>query len=273
MYKQFTLTGLRLALAGTVVAALSACGTVSQVDDAGRTAKPVFPSMDSASMPEGYYVNLENLSKIAPGVSKKQVLELVGHPQFKEGMFGVREWDYILKFRQPNGQPDKVCQYKVLFDKDMVAQSMHYLPADCLEKPAQVQTPAAVQALSVSEPERISLSADASFGFGSSTLRPEGVAALDNVVAKLKQAQVSAIDIVGHTDRFGSEASNESLSLSRANAVRNYLVAHGVPGSIISVDGMGSTQPLVNCPGAKSAAVINCLAPNRRTTITFQTRH
>ncbi|WP_448680374.1 OmpA family protein [Pseudomonas nicosulfuronedens] len=265
MYKQQLCAGLRLAVVAAAVALVSACGTVSKVDSAGKTTQPVFPAMKSASMPEGYYVNLENLGKIGPGMTKNQVMELIGHPQFSEGMFFVREWDYILKFRQPNGQPDKVCQYKVLFDKDMIAQSFYFLPTDCM-------APSVVEQHENKQVQHITLSADATFGFGSDTLRPLGIAALDDVVAKMEKAHVTGIDIIGYTDRIGSAASNEALSLRRANAVRNYLVSHGVPGSVITVDGRGSAEPLVNCPGPKTAAVIECLAPNRRTTITIQTQ-
>jgi outer membrane protein OmpA-like peptidoglycan-associated protein len=267
MYKQQLRTGLRLAVVAAAVALVSACGTVSKVDNAGKTAQPVFPAMKSASMPEGYYVNLENLGKIGPGMTKSQVMELIGHPQFSEGMFFVREWDYILKFRQPNGQPDKVCQYKVLFDKDMVAQSFYFLPTDCMAPAVVEQVPEQHKQI-----QHITLSADATFGFGSSTLRPLGIAALDDVVAKMEQARVTGIDIVGYTDRIGSVASNEALSLRRADAVRNYLVSRGVPGSVITVDGRGSADPLVSCPGPKTPAVVECLAPNRRTAITIQTQ-
>ena len=265
MFKQITTAGLRLALVAAALAAITACGTVSKVDEAGKTAEPVFPAMTSASMPEGYYVNLENLGKIGPGMDKKQILALIGHPQFSEGMFFVREWDYILKFRQPNGQPDKVCQYKVLFDKDMIAQSFYFLPTDCM-------APAVVEQHEDKKVEHITLSADATFGFGSSTLRPLGIAALDDVVGKMNKVQVQSIEIVGYTDRIGKADVNHQLSFRRANAVRDYLVSRGVPGSIISVDGRGSAEPLVECPGPRSAAVIECLAPNRRTTITIQTQ-
>ncbi|MDN6860885.1 OmpA family protein [Pseudomonas sp. CAN2814] len=263
MHKLFTPAALRLALVAGALALASGCGTVSKVDSAGKTDDPIFPATTSASMPEGSYVNLENLGKIGPGMTKKQVMELIGHPQFSEGMVGVREWDYILKFRQPDGQPDKVCQYKVLFDKDMLAQSFHYLPSNCM---------APVEKHEDKQLQHITLSADATFGFGSAALRPQGVAALDDVVAKMKRVQVTAIEIVGYTDRIGSVDSNNQLSFNRANAVRSYMVAQGIPASIINVDGRGSAEPLVECPGPKSQAVVECLAPNRRTTISIETQ-
>src|SRR5262245_59910883 len=115
-------------------AMLAACSsTLSNVDNQGKTADPVFPAMDQASRSEGTDVNLENLGKVAPGVTKRQLLDLLGAPHFSEGMFGVREWDYILKFREPDGKPDKVCQYKVLFDDRMLARSFYFKPADCMQ--------------------------------------------------------------------------------------------------------------------------------------------
>lgn len=266
MYKQHTIGALRLSVVAVAIAVLTACGTVSEVDDAGHTQHPVFPAMKDSSMPEGYYVNLENLGKMRPGMTKKQVMELIGHPQFSEGMFGVREWDYILKFRQGEGQPDKVCQYKVLFDKDMQAQSFFYLPADCNSSTAAQPVAHEPQV------QNVNLAADATFAFGSAVLRPEGRAKLDKIASEAEAAKVTAIDIVGHTDRIGSAQANQKLSLERAMSVRDYLVRQGMPASAISVDGRGDSQPLVECAGPASPAVIACLAPNRRTTITIRTQ-
>lgn len=260
MSKQFIHNGLRLALAATTLATLAACSTVSNVDDAGKTDQPVFPEMSDASMPEGYYVNQDNLENIRAGMTKKQVMALIGHPQFNEGMFGVREWDYIFKFRQPEG-PDKVCQYKVLFDKDVLAQSFFFSPADCMTpapKPPTVKS--------------VDLSADATFGFDSATLRSQGRASLDELANEIDMVQVDRIEVTGHTDRFGSRAYNDSLSTARAAAVRDYLLGKGIPQSLISAEGRGADEPLVVCPGAKSAQVIECLAPNRRTTITIHSK-
>lgn len=266
MSKSFIQSGLRMALATAAVALLGACtSTVSQVDSNGRTEQPVFPDMAKASH-DGSYVNRENLGKIEAGMNKRQIQELIGHPQFAEGMFGVREWDYVLKFRQGAGQPDKVCQYKVLFDTSMLARSFFYQPADCQrpEEPAQVAAKTVVRELS--------LAADASFGFGSAKLRPEGQAKLDRIASEATASQITAIDIVGHTDRIGSAHANQKLSLERALAVRDYLVRQGMPVARVNVDGLGDAQPLVECQGPVSAKVIECLAPNRRTTITIHSQ-
>ncbi|MBO3275489.1 OmpA family protein [Pseudomonas schmalbachii] len=245
---------------------LAACGTtVSKVDSQGETNEPVFPAVEQASRPEGTYVNLENLQKIASGVSKRQLIDLIGAPHFSEGLFGVREWDYILKFREPAGQPDKVCQYKVLFDDQMLARSFYFEPADCMapapEKAQHAAAPARV--------ENLTLATDATFAFGSAVLQPEGKAKLSEFAAHLELQDVTGIDIVGYTDRIGRPEQNIRLSLNRANAVRSYLIQSGVPASIISVDGRGAADPVVACPGLQKAELVDCLAPNRRTTVTI----
>lgn len=261
MYKQFVPNGIRVALAVTTLAALSACGTISNVDDAGKTDQPIFPEMSDASMPEGYYVNQDNLSSIRPGMTKKQVMALIGHPQFNEGVIGVREWDYIFKFRQAEGA-DKICQYKVLFDKDVLAQSFFFLPANCMTpvQPAQPQL------------KSVDLSTDTTFGFDSAILNPQGRASLNQLVAEMDLANVEQIEVIGHTDRLGSQHYNDSLSSKRAYAVRDFLLEKGVPLSLINANGRGADEPIAVCPGAKSARVVACLAPNRRTTITTQTK-
>ncbi|MBM7060773.1 OmpA family protein [Pseudomonas sp. UL073] len=261
MLKSKRSTGQSL-LVGCAMVMLAACGTtVSKVDSQGETDNPVFPPIEDANRADGTYVNLENLNKIHGGMTKRQLFELIGPPHFSEGLAGVHEWDYVLKFRQGFGQPDKVCQYKVLFDDGMLARSFFFKPESCLE-PEPANEPRVKQ---------IMLSADATFGFNSAELRSAGGRDLSRLADELDEMDLMAIDIEGHTDRFGSDAHNMALSWSRAKAVRSYLIEQGVPASVISIDGLGAAAPLVECPGKKSPAVIQCLAPNRRTTITIHT--
>ena len=69
------------------------------------------------------------------------------------------------------------------------------------------------------------------------------------LVAKLKaeiaQRPVPEIAVIGHTDRVGSETSNDALSLKRAEAMRKALVSAGIAASSISIAGRGEREPLV----------------------------
>ena len=70
--------------------------------------------------------------------------------------------------------------------------------------------------------------------------------------------------MTGHTDRLGSQAYNEKLSLARADAVRDYLISKGVPKDKIEAIGMGEKQPVVQCDQKNRKELIACLQPNRR---------
>lgn len=118
--------------------------------------------------------------------------------------------------------------------------------------------------------ERISLSAEVLFDFDKNTIRADGRAALDPVVAKLRQdgANLQAVEVIGHTDSLGSDAYNQRLSERRAVAVKNYLVEKGVPAERVTAIGRGESEAkqTAECRARfkKRADLIACLAPDRR---------
>ncbi|MDU4253493.1 OmpA family protein [Pseudomonas sp.] len=244
---------------------LTACGTLSQVDDQGHSTAPKFPAASESYRPQGSYANLENLAKIQPGMSKAQLYELIGPPHFHEGLFAVREWDYILRFRRA-GQADLVCQYKVLFDKGLQAQSFLFSPADCLDQLKPVASAAVKVAPAV---QQVTLSADASFAFDRADLSAAGRNNLDRLAMRIRNEHPQHIAVTGHSDRLGSRAHNLDLSLRRAEAVRDYLAAAGVPAESMQVRGVGAAEPLVSCPDAPREQLIQCLASNRRVVVEF----
>jgi len=117
-----------------------------------------------------------------------------------------------------------------------------------------------------SEPVR--LSADALFAFDSATLTQAGRRSVDALLQQVRSAsQVQTIQVLGYTDRIGSDGYNQVLSHRRAQAVRDALVQGGVPAAAIVAEGRGKADPLVNCTQGNRQAVIACLAPNRRVEI------
>lgn len=116
---------------------------------------------------------------------------------------------------------------------------------------------------------RVSFNADVLFGFDRAIISTKGKHALDKFTAELRGTEYDHVTIEGHTDRIGTHAYNEKLSLQRAQAVKDYLVSREViPAHKITTVGKGSTQPLTGagvCKGLPtSAAVIACLEPDRR---------
>src|SRR5690606_19614465 len=70
-----------------VGALLAGCG--------GAPVRGDFPDPARAHPAGGTYVSLDGLRQYAPGMNKRQLYALLGTPHFGEGMWGVREWNYL----------------------------------------------------------------------------------------------------------------------------------------------------------------------------------
>lgn len=245
---------------------LSACGTrhVSRdISPQGVAGEVVFPDPANIVLKDGTFPNLDDLRLVGPGVTKDQLYQLLGRPHFHEGYAGVREWDYLFHFRKDG----KIitCQYKVIYDEDYLAQTFHWAPASCADLLAEPQ-PVADEI----KERHFKLSADALFAFakyGAEDILPKGREELAAVAEQLKGADSMSIRVVGHTDRIGSDASNQLLSQRRAQTVREFLVDHGVTASAITAEGRGESEPVKDCEDQARTALIACLAPNRRVEI------
>ena len=82
------------------------------------------------------------------------------------------------------------------------------------------------------------------FGFASATLPALGVEPLDELASTLKRCPAVHVMIEGHTDSDGDYYRNQSLSVRRAEAVRQHLVSAGVGLSQLSIIGFGQIRPL-----------------------------
>lgn len=257
-----------LLLVALLAGLISGCSSyVSRdIDDHGKAGELIFPDIArDATLPEGTFPNVANLRTVVSGMSKNQLYELLGRPHFREGLAGVREWDYVFNFATPTGVT--VCQYKVIFDKDYLARSFHWKPGACADLLAPPKVVAGAPAPDPMSKRAFALSADAFFVFDSDVLRPEQQRALRAFATKLRETNYDRIDVVGHTDRLGSENYNQRLSLRRAEAVRGALVSEGVPASKVRVTGRGEHEPMVQCEQAERAELVACLSPNRRVDI------
>jgi outer membrane protein OmpA-like peptidoglycan-associated protein len=84
--------------------------------------------------------------------------------------------------------------------------------------------------------------------------RPTSKATLVKLVAYMKGCPELVVDLVGHTSNEGSDATNVALSVARAKAVKNYLVAkEGVEGKKFrEISGVGARQNVVPEPAPGS---------------------
>jgi len=100
------------------------------------------------------------------------------------------------------------------------------------------------------------------FGKDGSEIDPAGATVLDVVVDGIKERCATQHFVIeGHTDLSGSPQHNQELSLRRAEAVKAYLVAHGIASDRLSTAGYGSSRPLTTNPSPAAQAI------NRRVTL------
>lgn len=129
--------------------------------------------------------------------------------------------------------------------------------------------PPEVEANTQPSTESISLNADVLFKFdrsGINDVLQEGRTELDKLVEQLNSyTRIDAIELVGHTDRLGSQAYNQQLSQARADTIMHYFRSRGVTAPMTAV-GKGKDQPVTtDCAGEKATAeLIACLQPDRR---------
>ncbi|HEX8363984.1 MAG TPA: OmpA family protein [Allosphingosinicella sp.] len=86
-----------------------------------------------------------------------------------------------------------------------------------------------------------------SFAPGSASLDRIARSMLDNEVADFRYRPVLVSRVVtGHADRVGSAAANRRLSRRRAEAVRDYLAARGIPYASMTIVAVGESRPMVD---------------------------
>ena len=76
-------------------------------------------------------------------------------------------------------------------------------------------------------------------------VRPEAEEVLKNLAIVLKEADIKAFEIDGHTDSDASDEHNQILSENRANAVKNFLTSQGITAEI-TIKGYGKTRPIAS---------------------------
>lgn len=93
------------------------------------------------------------------------------------------------------------------------------------------------------------------FDFNSERLQSEAYPVLFHAVQVLLQNPDMKIEVQGFTDNIGSEKGNQKLSLKRAIAVKNYLVARGISADRITTAGYGEAKPIADNKTAQGRAM------------------
>ena len=86
------------------------------------------------------------------------------------------------------------------------------------------------------------------FSIASTEVTPESQPILEALLAEVAKRQAVEVQVTGHTDRVGTDANNDRLSLERAEAVRDMLVQRGLKSNFIRAVGRGEREPLIPTP-------------------------
>lgn len=101
---------------------------------------------------------------------------------------------------------------------------------------------------------KLQIPSDVSFDTGRADIKSNFAPILDQFASGLRNNPNAEVRIIGHTDNTGTDAINNPLSIQRAAATRDYLIARGVRSSAFNIDGMGSRQPVADNNSAAGRA-------------------
>lgn len=99
----------------------------------------------------------------------------------------------------------------------------------------------------VAVPDRIELREKVQFAKDSDRILEVSHTVLDEAVAEIQShPSIRKIRVEGHASADGNDAHNLELSSRRAEAVRAYLVEHGVAGDLLVAQGLGEDRPIAD---------------------------
>lgn len=106
------------------------------------------------------------------------------------------------------------------------------------------------------------------FDFNKAVLKTEELGILDNIYQLWSLNKKAVIDLSGNTDTVGTELYNLELSKRRAEVVRDYLIAKGIPSASFYLQYNGDNNPLKRIqPGMTENEIEQISRENRRTVI------
>ena len=219
-----------------------------RIDVAGLTplqlANPLRLQLEEA----GYRIVLDCAAQVCGGYDFRFAAEVLPAPNM---YLNIRNFHALTAMRSRVGAPDEVVN--ILASASSGASFIQIIQAGA-EQPiavAQSAVPAVINAVpqgdvawELAEKGRVVLSG-LDFESGTSALGAGPFGSLQALADVLRVQTDMRIALVGHTDNVGSLEGNTALSISRASAVRDYLVSQfEIPRSRLEAQGAGYLAPI-----------------------------